>query len=221
MLGVGSGERLNEHVIGGGWPSVDVRQAMLREALEVIRLLWSGGYQSYEGKHYELSDARVFDLPDTPPPIVVASGGSRASALAAELGDGLFVTEPLPELISAYHDAGGDGALYCEVPCAYADTVEAAAESAHELFRFGQLGWKVMSELPNPINFEAAAEHVTVETMQENAACGPDVERHVEVFSQFKDAGNDHLALISAGPDVDAFFGFYESELGERLRALA
>ena len=94
VLGVGSGERLNEHVIGGGWPSVDVRQAMLREALEIIRLLWSGGYQSYEGKHLQLSDARVFDLPETLPPIIVASGGDQASTLAAELGDGLFATDP-------------------------------------------------------------------------------------------------------------------------------
>ncbi len=218
VLGVGSGERLNEHVIGGGWPSVDVRQAMLREALEIIRLLWSGGYQSYEGKHLQLSDARVFDLPETLPPIIVASGGDQASALAAELGDGMFATEPLPELIAAYSDAGGNGPRYCEVPLAYAETVEAAVESAHSLFRFGQLGWKVMAELPNPINFEAAAAHVTTDTMRESAACGPDIERHVEVFEQFREAGYDHLALISAGPDVDAFLAFFESELRDRLR---
>jgi G6PDH family F420-dependent oxidoreductase len=218
VLGVGSGERLNEHVVGDAWPSVDVRQAKLREALEIIRLLWSGGYQSYEGKYLQLSDARVFDLPETLPPVIVASGGDQASALAAELGDGLFATEPVPELITAYTEAGGDGPHYCEVPLAYADTVEAGAESAHDLFRFGQLGWKVMSELPNPINFEAAAEHVTVETMRESAACGPDVERHVEVFGEFHEAGFDHLALLSAGPDVDAFFAFFESELRDRLQ---
>ena len=88
VLGVGSGENLNEHVTGGAWPSVDVRQAKLREALEVIRLLWQGGYQSHAGEHYTVTDARVFDLPDQAPPIVVASGGARASKLAAELGDG-------------------------------------------------------------------------------------------------------------------------------------
>ncbi len=221
VLGVGSGERLNEHVIGDAWPSVAVRQEKLREALEIIRLLWSGGYQSYEGKHLQLSDARVFDLPETLPPIVVASGGDQASALAAELGDGLFATEPLPELVSAYTDAGGKGPRYCEVPLAYADTEDAGAESAQELFRFGQLGWKVMSELPNPINFEAAAEYVTAETMRESMACGPDVNRHVEVFTQFQDAGFDHLALLSAGPDVDAFLDFFESELRDRLRKAA
>jgi G6PDH family F420-dependent oxidoreductase len=217
VLGAGSGERLSEHITGQGWPSVDVRQEKLREALEIIKLLWSGGYQSYEGKHFTLSDARVFDLPDEPPLIAVASGGERASALAAEVGDGLFATDPDAELIKAYRDAGGDGPLYCEVPLAYADSEDAAAESAHRTFRFGALGWKVMSELPNPINFEAAAEHVTVDTMREQFACGPDVDRHVEVFRQFADAGFDRLALISAGPDVDAFFEFFEAELRDRL----
>ena len=219
VLGVGSGERLNEHVTGAGWPSVDVRQAMLEEALEVISLLWGGGYQSYDGRYYTVSDARLFDLPDEPPPIVVASGGSRASALAARAGDGLFATDPDSELIAAYHDAGGAGPLYCEVPIAYADSEAQGAESAHGVARFGALGWKVMSELPNPINFEAATEHVTVETMRESFACGPDIDRHREVFGQFRDAGFDHLALMSAGPDIDAFLDFYEAELGDALRA--
>lgn len=161
----------------------------------------------------------MFDLPETQPPIIVASGGDQASALAAELGDGMFGTEPLPELTAAYAEAGGDGPRYCEVPLAYAGTVEAAVESAHSLFRFGQLGWKVMAELPNPINFEAAAAHVTCDTMRESVACGPDVERHLEVFNQFREADYDHFALISAGPDVDAFLAFFESDLRDRLRA--
>jgi G6PDH family F420-dependent oxidoreductase len=75
-LGVGAGERLNEHVVGRGWPAAGVRHEMLREALEIIRLLWSGGYRSYRGRHLTLEDARVFDLPDTPPRIAVAAGGS-------------------------------------------------------------------------------------------------------------------------------------------------
>jgi G6PDH family F420-dependent oxidoreductase len=220
VLGVGSGERLNEHVIGGGWPSVDVRQAMLREALEVIRLLWEGGYQSFEGRHYTVSDARVFDLPETAPLVAVAIGGERAAQVAADLGDAIFATDPEPELVTAYRDAGGDGPRYCEVPLAFAEDAETAAASAHKLFRFGALGWKVMTELPNPINFEAATEFVTPDHMAESFACGPDADRHVEVFSEFKDAGFDRLALISAGPDVDAFFEFFTSDLRERLRAL-
>jgi G6PDH family F420-dependent oxidoreductase len=220
VLGVGSGERLSEHVTGAAWPDVDVRQARLREALEVIRLLWSGGYQSYAGHHFTLSDARVFDLPETLPPIAVAAGGQRAAALAAELGDGLFATDPDAELVTAYADAGGSGPKYCEVPLAYADDADTAAASARKRFRFGALGWKVMAELPNPINFEAATRHVRDSDMAASFACGPDPDRHVEVFTEFVDAGFDRLALLSAGPDVDAFIDFFTSELREKLTAL-
>ncbi|MGI8333788.1 TIGR03557 family F420-dependent LLM class oxidoreductase [Actinomadura scrupuli] len=220
-LGLGAGERLNEHVVGGGWPSVTVRHEMLREALEIIRLLWSGGYQSYEGKHLTLDDARVFDLPPEPPPIVVASGGERSARIAAELGDGIFVTEPEPELNSSYEQAGGDGLRYAEVPLSWAKDEDTAAGSAHRLFRFGLTGWKVQSELPNPINFEAATASVTEDEVRRSFGCGPEVPRHLEVAQQFVDAGFDHLALINAGPDMDGFFEFFANELREPLSALS
>ena len=109
VLGVGSGERLNEHVVGRGFPAVRVRHEMLREALEIIRLLWQGGYQSYDGKHLQLEDARVFDLPAELPLIAVAASGKPSATLAAELGDGLFATEPKPEIVGDYRAAGGSG----------------------------------------------------------------------------------------------------------------
>ena len=114
-LGVGAGERLNEHVVGRGWPAVGVRHEMFRESLEIIRLLWSGGYHSYEGKHLTLEDARIFDLPETPPRIAVAIGGPASARIAAELGDAIFATEPKPDLTNAYAGAGGDGPKYGEV----------------------------------------------------------------------------------------------------------
>jgi G6PDH family F420-dependent oxidoreductase len=218
-LGVGAGERLNEHVVGRGWPSVTERHELLREALEIIRLLWSGGYHSYQGKHLKLEDARVFDLPESPPPIAVAIGGPAGAAIAAELGDGIFATDPDPDLVGAYESAGGDGVKYAEVPLAWAPEEEAAAKSAHGMFRFGLLGWKVLTELPNPVNFEAATELIGVDDVRETFACGPDVERHVEVTKQFADAGFDHLALVNAGPDPDGFFSFFADELAEPLRA--
>ncbi len=220
VLGVGSGERLNEHVVGRPWPSVTRRQEMLREALEVIRLLWSGGYHSYEGKHLMLEDARVFDLPEILPPIAVASGGVQASRLAAELGDGLFATEPKSELTQSYADAGGTGPRYAEVPLAWALDEAAAAASAHKLFRFGLTGWKIQSELPNPINFEAATAFVTEDDMRTVFATGPDRDKHLAVAQQFVDAGFDRLALVNAGPDVDGFLEFFAGELAEPLRAM-
>ena len=219
-LGVGAGERLNEHVVGQGWPEVGNRHRMFRESLEIIRKLWEGGFKSYRGEYLTIEDARVFDLPDELPPIVVAGGGPQAARLAAELGDGLFATDPDEDLIRAYADAGGDGVKYGEVPLAWAPDADAAAKSAHELFRFGLLDWKVLPELQNPANFESAAAFVTEEDVAGAFACGPDVERHLEVARAYVDAGFDHLALINAGPDVDGFFEFFEDELAEPLRGL-
>ncbi|TDU88049.1 G6PDH family F420-dependent oxidoreductase [Kribbella voronezhensis] len=220
-LGVGAGERLNEHVVGQGWPAVAQRHEMLREALEIIRLLWSGGYHSYDGKHLKLEDARVFDLPDTLPRIAVAAGGPAAARIAGELGDALFTTEPRKDLVTAYEQAGGDGRRYAEVPLAWAPTEDEAAESARRLFRFGITGWKVQAELPNPVNFAAATELVTADHLREEFGCGPDVARHVEIAKPFVEAGYDQLALINAGPDMDGFFDFFSKELGPALRKLS
>ena len=219
-LGVGAGERLNEHVIGREFPPVHVRHEVFREALEIIRLLWGGGYQSYEGKHLQLSDARLFDLPETAPAVIVAGSGPASAALAAELGDGIFATEPEARIVQDYRSAGGTGAHYCEVPLAWAPTVEAAAKAAHSTNRWGVTGWKVMSELPNPVNFEAATTTVRVDDIEELFGCGPDVTRHLAVAQQFVDAGFDHVALLNAGPDPDGFFDFFQSELQEPLRGL-
>jgi G6PDH family F420-dependent oxidoreductase len=217
-LGIGAGERLNEHVVGRGWPAVAQRHEMLREALEIIRLLWSGGYHSYDGKYLRLEDARVFDLTDTLPRIAVAAGGPAAARIAGELGDALFVTEPREDLVTAYKAAGGDGPRYAEVPLSWATNADDGAESARRLFRFGVTGWKVQSELPNPVNFDAATELVTADHMRDQFGCGPDVARHVEVAKPFIDAGYDQLALINAGPDMDGFFDFFTKELGPALR---
>jgi G6PDH family F420-dependent oxidoreductase len=219
-LGVGAGERLNEHVVGQGWPEVGDRHRRFREALEIIRLLWEGGYKSYRGDFLKLEDARVFDLPDELPPIVVAAGGAQAVKLAAELGDGLFATDPDRDLVDRFGEAGGSGPKYCEVPLAWAEDADAAAESVHEKFRFGLLDWKVLPELPNPANFESATDFVTKDDVAEAFACGPDVDRHVELAKPFAEAGFDHLALMSAGPDVDGFFEFFANDLSESLREL-
>ncbi|MBQ1083316.1 TIGR03557 family F420-dependent LLM class oxidoreductase [Nocardiopsis sp. B62] len=220
-LGVGAGERLNEHVVGRGWPDVTVRHEMLEEAVEIMRLLWAGGYHSYRGEHLVLEDARVFDLPELPPRVVVAAGGPRAAVLAAEQGDGLFATEPDSALTDTYRERGGNGPCYGEVPLAWAADDRTALESARELFRFGLTGWKVQAELPNPVNFEAATALIRTEDMAEGFGYGPDPERHIDMARQFVDAGFDHLALINAGPDPEGFFTFFETELAEPIRNLS
>ncbi|MEU7281615.1 TIGR03557 family F420-dependent LLM class oxidoreductase [Streptomyces sp. NPDC045431] len=221
VLGVGSGERLNEHVVGTGFPdAVSTRHELLREALEIIRLLWRGGYRSYEGKHLRLADARVFDLPAEPPLIAVAASGAASTRIAAELGDGLFATEPKADIVRQYREAGGGGPRYAEVPMAWAPDEHTAARAALETSRWAVTGWKVMSELPNPVNFDAATTTVREEDILGRFACGSDPERYVEVAQGFVDAGFDRLVMQNAGPDPDGFIDFYRSELDLRMRQL-
>ncbi|MGY1839694.1 MULTISPECIES: TIGR03557 family F420-dependent LLM class oxidoreductase [unclassified Modestobacter] len=219
-LGIGSGERLNEHVVGGGWPAVRIRHHMLREALEIINLLWQGGYQSYEGKYLTLEDARVFDLPEQLPVIAVAAGGPGAAKLAAEHGSGLFATDADPSLVTAYTEHGGSGPRYAEVPMSWAQSEDAAVQEALEKSRWALSGWPVMSELPNPVNFDAASSTVTAEDIKGQFSCGPDLDAHVQQAQPYVDAGFDHLVLQNTGPDPEGFMQVCKDELIERVRSL-
>ena len=219
-LGVGAGERLNEHVTGGRFPARRVRHERLREALEIIRLLWQGGYRSYDGKYLKLEDARVFDLPEELPVIAVAASGPESARIAAELGDGLFAVEPDGDLVSSWHGLGGHGPAYGEMPLAWAEDEESAVRAVLEKNSFALAGWKVMSELPNPVNFEAATASVTPDQVRAAFACGPDPKRHLDVARQFADAGFDHLVAMNAGPDPDGFMDFFTRELAAPIRAL-
>lgn len=221
VLGVGSGERLNEHVIGREFPAVSVRHEMLRESLEIIRLLWRGGYRSYDGRYLKLEDACVFDLPDEPPLVAVAAGGPQAARLAAELGDGLFTTEPSRELVNEFTDAGGSGPRYAELAVSWAPDEETAVRVAWETTRWALTGWKVMAELPNPINFEAASAYVARSDVREQFVCGPEPGPYVDQVREYVDAGYDHVVLMNAGPDPDGFLDFFAAELAEPLQASA
>ncbi len=220
-LGIGAGESLNEHVVGGGWPSVSVRHEMLRESVEIIRQLWSGGYRSYRGRHLELDDARVFDLPEVPPPVAIAASGAESGALAGELGDALFATAPDHTVVDAYRAHGGVGARYAEVPLAWASDPDEGARAAHDRFRFGLTGWKVQAELPNPVNFEAATACIRTDDVRAAMPCGPDADAHLRAVGQFVDAGFDRITLMNAGPDTEGFFGFVADELAGPIRAMS
>ena len=148
----------------------------------------------------------------------MGSGGPASARIAAELGDAIFVTEPRTDIAEAYAEAGGDGPRYAEVPLSWAPDEAEAARSAHEAFRFGLSGWKVQSELPNPVNFEAATAFITEDDMRGVFGVGPHASAHLALAQQFVDAGYDHLALINADPDPEGFFDFFASGLAEPLR---
>ena len=217
-VGLGTGEELNEHVVGRRWPSATVRREMLAESIEIMRRLWTGEERSYRGRHFEVVRARLFDVPRVPPTIAVAAGGPRGATFAGEQRAGLFATEADPRLVQAWRAAGGRGPAYAEVGLCWARDERDAARIAHDRFRFGLLGWKVMSDLPNPTSFEAATAFITPEDVAEKIACGPDPERHLASIRKFRDAGFDHLVLTGIGPDQEGFLRFWRDELAPRLR---
>jgi G6PDH family F420-dependent oxidoreductase len=219
-LGLGSGENLNEHVVGAGWPSPKTRQAMLLEAIDVIQTLWSGEEVSHEGEFFDIDRAKLWDLPKKPPALAVAAGGTRAAAIAGEKGAGLFATEAKDALVQSWQKAGGRGARYAEVAISYAASEAEAVRVAHERFSFGLLGWKVLPELPTPSSFESALEHVHPEDVAKRISCGPDPEKHVQAIRKYIDAGFDHLVLVGIGADQAGFMKFWQDELAARVRKL-
>ncbi|TMK84199.1 MAG: LLM class F420-dependent oxidoreductase [Actinobacteria bacterium] len=219
-LGLGAGENLNEHVVGGGWPGVDVRHRMLREAIEVIYELWSGEYVTYDGEYFQLDSAKVWDLPDEQPPIGVAVSGAQSCELAGELADAMIAVEPKAELGQMFDAAGGIGKPRVgQVAVCYDQDAGEAVHRAHEQFRWFGGGWRVNAELPGPQAFAAASQYVRPEDVAEQIPCGPDVKRHVDAVHQFVDAGFTHVALVQVGADhQQEFIAWANQELLPALR---
>lgn len=218
-LAVGAGERLNEHVTGARWPSVPERHEMLGEAIDIFRLLWSGGVHTHVGKHFTVDHAQLYDLPDTPIPLVVGVSGPKSVQLAIDKADGIMATEPKAELMKGYREGKQGGAFYAEAVLAYAPTEEEGLRLAHETFRFSTLGWAVNSELPTVAGFEAATAFVRQEDLKGSIAAGPKVDDHVAVIQKYVDAGFDHIVLTAPGPDQAGFCTFFERELRPALMA--
>jgi G6PDH family F420-dependent oxidoreductase len=201
-LGLGSGENLNEHVVGGGWPAADVRQEMLVEALHIIRGLFDGGYTNFRGDHFDVESARLWDLPDKRVPIGVAVSGEQSCQIAGELADAMVAVEPNAELGEWFDAAGGAGKPRIgQLPISF-DTDEAAALTrAHSLFRWFGLGWKVNAELPGPPAFDSASQFVRETDVGSAIPCGDDVDAVLAAAKEYADAGFTQLALVQIGGD--------------------
>lgn len=216
-LGLGAGERLNEHVVGRGWPAADVRHQMLSESIEAIRALFSGDMVTYRGKYITVEDAKLFTMPSTPPPIAVAGGGPEAVELAASFGDALISTEPDADLVNDYRERAGERARTIgQVPLSY-DADDGKAREHAQRFAFGIHGWKVMAELPNVVNFDAVASKVRDEDLVGVIGVGADPDVHVAAIMPFVDAGYDQVSLVQVGDDKDGFFRLWTDELAPRL----
>jgi coenzyme F420-dependent glucose-6-phosphate dehydrogenase len=218
FLGLGTGENLNEHILGDRWPETDVRQEMLVEAIEVIRLLWEGGLQSHRGKHYTVENARLYTLPDEPPPIIVAAAGPQAVEIAGRIGDGLFGLLPDPEVIARFEQAGGKGKpKYGQLHVCWAASEDEAKATALEWWPNAAVSGNLNWELPLPSHFEDASDWADEDAIAGSVVCGPDPERHVEGILEFVQTGYDHVYFHQVGPDQEGFIRFAEAELLPRL----
>lgn len=214
FLGVGSGENLNEHVIGEGWPEPDVRHEMLEEAIDVLRLLWQGGEQSHRGMYFIVDQARLYTLPAEPPPLLLAAGSERAAALAGLAGDGLIGTAPDAELIRSFAAAGGrHKPRYGQVTVCHAGSVEDARRIAHRWWPNTALAGNLNWELKTPGLIEHAVARLREEEIEESIVCGADPRRHAEAIQRFVDAGYDHVYVHQVGPDQEGFFRFYQEKV--------
>jgi G6PDH family F420-dependent oxidoreductase len=221
-LGLGAGERLNEHVVGEPWPSVGTRHEMLAEAVEIIRALLAGETVNRRGRHFGADQARLWDPPREEVPIGIAVSGPESCRLAGRLADLMIAVEPERELGETFDAAGGAGKPRVgQLAVCYDRDRDAAVARAHEQFRWFGLGWKVNAELPNPDAFDAASESVTAEEVAEGIPCGPDVEQHVRQVKAFLDAGFEEVALVQVGGESQReFIDWAERELLPALRAL-
>ncbi|WP_370349525.1 LLM class F420-dependent oxidoreductase [Catenulispora sp. EB89] len=221
-LGLGSGEYLNEHVVGRGWPAASVRQEMLTEAVQIIRRLFDGGYVTHHGEHFQVEAAKLWDRPDTPPPIGLAVSGRNSCELAGRLADVMIAVEPKSDLVSMFEAEGGRGKPKVgQLPVCYDTDRDRAVARAHEQFRWFGGGWKVNAELPGTAGFDAASQFVRPEDVAESIPCGDAVEDFVEAVRPYADAGFTEVALVQVGGDAQQpFLAWAEKTLIPALREL-
>ncbi|WP_132292094.1 TIGR03557 family F420-dependent LLM class oxidoreductase [Kribbella sp. VKM Ac-2568] len=214
-LGVGTGEALNEHIVGGPWPTVDVRLEMLEEAVEIMRRLWTeDGFVTHHGKHYTVDTARIYTRPDTPLPIYMSGFGPEATDVAARIADGFITTSPDKDLLKRFRDNGG-GTKPTQVgfKVSYAPTEEEGIEQAHRIWANSGLPGELAQVLPSPRHFEQASELVTKEQTAKSVTCGSKADAHVEAFKPYVEAGFDEIYVANMGPHSVDMMKLYRDEV--------
>jgi G6PDH family F420-dependent oxidoreductase len=213
-LGVGSGEALNEHILGDAWPRADVRLEMLEEAVEIMRALWTGKVVNHRGEHYRVDHARLYTVPDTPPPVIVSGFGPKSVALAGRIGDGYATTMPDADLIGRFHASGGEGKpVQAGTKVCFGSDEDEAVRTVHRIWPNEVLPGELAQVLPDPEHFEQATQLVTEDMIRESVPCGPDLDRHVAALQEYADAGVDELFVQQIGGGHEEFFAAYAREV--------
>jgi G6PDH family F420-dependent oxidoreductase len=226
ILGVGSGEALNEHVVGARWPDANVRLDMLEEAVDVMRTLWKGGYVDHHGEYYTVENARIYTLPKDPIPVYVSAFGPKAVDVAGRIADGFVTTSPDKDMISRFRDAGGAGKpVTAGYKVCWGADDDVCIDTAHRLWANSGLPGELSQVLPSPAHFEQASALVTRDSTRESIAFGSDVDRHVDAFRPYADADIDVVHISQMGgrekaTSYQGFFDFYGNEVLPRLREI-
>jgi G6PDH family F420-dependent oxidoreductase len=212
-FGVGTGERLNEHIIGGLWPPAPIRMERLEEALDVIRRLWTGETVTHRGTHYTVDAARVFSLPAEPPPVLISGFGPQATELAARIGDGWVTVQPDRELLNLYRESGGKGLTQGGTKICWAESADDAAKTAYRLWGHEGIGGEATQDLPSWVEFESLAETSSPEKIAEQVPCGPDPHRAAAAIQEYVDAGFDEVYISQMGSDQEGGIRFLVDEV--------
>jgi G6PDH family F420-dependent oxidoreductase len=217
FFGIGSGEQLNEHVLGDRWPPADVRLDMLEESVEIMRLLWQGEEVSFWGEHYTVENARIYTLPAEPPPVYVSAFGPKAAALAGRIGDGLVNTSPDADIVGIFREHGGEGPTIACAKACWHESEAAARREVHRLWPNMGLPGELAQELRTPKVFEQAAALVDEETAVGSTPVGPDPEVHADSLRTYLNAGYDQVFVHQIGKDQEGFLRFYRDEVLPRV----
>ena len=219
ILGIGSGEALNEHILGQAWPTADVRLAMLEESVDVMRKLFTGHTVTHGGPFYTVDTARIYTVPDEPPPIYISGFGPKATELAGRIGDGYITTSPDKELLQLFRKTSGGKPAQVGFKVAWADTEDEAAGHAHRLWANSGLPGELAQVLPSPQHFEQASQLVTEEMTRSSVVCGSDVDRHVAAFQPYVEAGFDEVYVANMGPHYREMMRAYGEKVLPALRS--
>ena len=217
FLGLGTGEALNEHITGDRWPPANLRLDMLVEAVEIMRALWTGENTDYEGDFYVVENARLFSMPETPPPIIWAASGKQSASLAGQHADGLWSTSPSRETVDAYRKAGGSGDVIGQLTICYATDRERAIDTAFEVWPNAGVPGQLSQDLPTYTHFEQAAQLVTRDVIADQIPCGNDAGAIVKAASEYAEAGFTMLHFHQVGPDQQGFLDWWRDELADAL----
>ncbi len=219
VLGIGTGEALNEHILGEVYPSTDVRLEMLEEAVEVMRKLWTGDVVTHRGQYYTVDTARIYTLPDRPPPIYMSGFGPKAADVAGRIADGYLSTIPDGDLVKTFEDSGGKGKpTQAGFKVCYADTPEEGVSITHRLWANSGVPGELSQVLPSPKHFEQASELVTKEMIADSTTCGRDPAEHLEAFKPFAEVGFDDIYVANMGPHYAEMIAMYGREVLPELR---